>query len=391
MAAKVPPNGFVTRGGDVPYMNPDEVVIVGLDREETKDNAYAHCVRLKDISDDDADLHEYARALVEMSSNLDSIHVVRAVKDGRDAIVVDGRTTVRAARIARKIQEERGVPASQRVKVRVAWIDSEEAGYRANVDSHKHRPLTRVQYARQVVALYGRVGQDAKATAAFFKIDPKHVMNQVALMSLHESVLKAVDSGFPMAQAVALAGETKARQKEAIAELVAAGAVKGAAAANAIRKVKKGEAVEHADKTRMMSRSTITSFVEAAESAGFPEAAALIQVVLGVEGAEERIDPNLVILLRENGWKPAGEKKAKKSGPGGGEGGEKKTRSKKVAPVEVETVASPVETVEEEAEEEEEDEEAEGLVPSEAVNDNDIARPPLSASSKVPAPQHLNL
>lgn len=391
-------NGFSAMGGEVPFLDPTHLVIVGLDRDLTPETWYAQCARLADVSD--ADLADYAQHLATTGT---CDHVVHGVRDGDDVIVVDGRSTTRAARLAREIQAARGVPEDERVSVRVVLVavvgGNYEAAYRVNIESHKARPLTRVQYARQVTTYYLRVGEDARKTATRFGIDPKHVANQVALMSLHESVLKAVDQGFPVAQAVQLAGQTKARQKEAIAELVAAGAVKGAAAANAVRKVKKGEVVGPADKTRMVSRAVVDEFVVAAESnEGFDKYAALVQVLFGVPGAHERlaqVEPDLVTLLRAAGWSPPGEKKAEKKAQakikkGGGEGGTGRGRKREAAPVvvveEAEAAAEAAHSAAAESVE---------SALSDADNDNDVARPPAPApvktAGKSPAPQSLLL
>jgi hypothetical protein len=46
-------DGFSATGTEVPFMDPRKLVIVGLDVPETAENWFAHCARLKDITDAD--------------------------------------------------------------------------------------------------------------------------------------------------------------------------------------------------------------------------------------------------------------------------------------------------------------------------------------------------
>lgn len=313
MSQKKEMNGHKSRGGDVPYMNPNKLVIVGIDTPKTAENWFAHCARLVDI--DDAELADYAEFILNNGAD----HAVHAARDGLDALVIDGRTTTRAARLAWKIQEERGVPEDERVAVRVLFLptrgsqeEQQEAWHRINVMSHKQRPLTKVQEARQVADYYTRVHEDKDKTAAKFGIHPKTVENHLALLSLDRSVQKAVTDGFPMAEAIKLADMPKADQKAKIAEIVASGAVKGAAAASAVRKVKKGQAVGTAEKVRKVSALVVDKFLTVAEkTGGYETLVAFARLLRGDKGAHKDLGEDIIALLSEAGWKEPGAKKEK--------------------------------------------------------------------------------
>ena len=306
-------DGFVVAGGEVPYINPDAPKIVGLDIPETVDNWFAHCSRVKDVTD--AEIKEYAEAIVA-AGKVD--HVIKAYKDGASILVVlDGRTTVRAARMAREIQATRKVPEAERVNVRVNIVggsgaDPEEF-YRINLDSHKHKPLTRTQYAKGVLTYFQKMGEDHAKTAAFFKTTVQTVKTVLQHFSLSPKIQKMIDDHrLPSTVTRDLAELTREKQEEAVEDMLATGSTKGAAAANATAKAKKGEKIDKTDKTRCLSKKFLEHWHTALKATGkFEELRAMLLFFLGGPVPPEvKKSDKLMETLEAVGY---GKKKGKKN------------------------------------------------------------------------------
>lgn len=256
--------GFAAIGSEAPYLHPDGPRIVGLDVRETAENWFAQCARVKDESD--ADLGEYAAEILAAADAGEPIvsNVVICYKDGDQAVVLDGRRTVRAARLAAAEQARRRVPVDKRVIVRVVFKQgTPEELFRHNVDAHKAKPLTRMQTARTVLSAYKHCGEDAARTAALFGKTPKYVSYHLALLDLSSTLQKKVDAGdVPVREVAKLAKLPREEQDAAYAALEAAGATRGAAAKNGIDHVVNGKLVGKADKTRMVSGNLLKRWRE---------------------------------------------------------------------------------------------------------------------------------
>lgn len=232
--------GFQARGGEISHFNPDDLTIVGLDVRETADNWFAHCARLGDIADQD--LVEYAESILA-AGKVD--HVAKAYRDGDALVLLDGRSTTRAARIARSIQAQKKVPPDERVTVRVCVVrgDPDEL-HRVNLDSHKHRPLTRTQEAKGYLGYYQHVGEDVAKTAAHFRVDPKTVRNMLAHFDLSPAAQRAIDQKeIPANVTRKLAKLPRAEQDKTIADMKSSESTKGAAAREAVERASRGETV----------------------------------------------------------------------------------------------------------------------------------------------------
>jgi ParB-like chromosome segregation protein Spo0J len=243
--------GFVSLGGEAPFIDPNDVVIVGLDEPETADNWYAHCSRLADETD--ADLAEYAND-IRLSGKVDE--PIDVVRDGDRVVVLDGRRSTRAARMVWAEQAKAGVAAGDRVSVRVlVRRGSPEELFRYNVDSHKKKPLTPMQRARMILKHFSCTGEDMKKTAEAFGVTTQTIKNMSSLVDLAPDVQRAVDKGeLPIREAIKLADMPRAEQQLLLTSLKEADATKGARASNGIKAAKKGEKVKN-DTRKMRSRT----------------------------------------------------------------------------------------------------------------------------------------
>jgi len=243
--------GFVSLGGEAPFIDPNDVVIVGLDEPETADNWYAHCSRLADETD--ADLAEYVND-IRLSGKVDE--PIDVVRDGDRVVVLDGRRSTRAARMVWAEQAKAGVPVAERVTVRVLIRrGTAEDLFRFNVDSHKKKPLTPMQRARMILKHFSCTGEDMKKTAEAFGVTTQTIKNMSSLIDLAPDVQRAVDKGeLPIREAIKLADRPRDEQKEILAQLTANDALSGARASNGIAAAKKGKRVQN-DTRKMRSRT----------------------------------------------------------------------------------------------------------------------------------------
>ena len=257
--------GYESRGGDTPGLDPNKVFIVGLDEPETPENWFAHCTRLRDISD--GDLEDYL-AEVRLTGRVQKIVDVYA--DGYRRGVLDGRTTTRVARMYRAEQVKNGVAAGDLIRIRVRTHEgTPEDFYRINTSSHKQRPLTKMQEARQYLTYFTRHEEDHAKTALFFGVTAQTVKNQIAVFGLDERLHEHIDSGkLPVSQAIKLVDKPRAEQWASYQKMEAEGALKGVAASNAIAALKRGEPVGKADRTKVRPRAFLESLHKVAKREG---------------------------------------------------------------------------------------------------------------------------
>lgn len=270
-------DGFLAMGGEVPNIDPSEIKIVGLDLPDSANYWFAYCSRVKDIPEEE--IAAYAEAIVA-ANKVD--HVVKVYRSGDTLIALDGRTTTRAARLARQIQARRKVPLDERIAVRVVIQhgDQDEL-YRINLDSHKHRPLTRGQHAKSVLAYFQRVKEDLQKTAAFFRCSVPTVKLLLSHFQLTESLQRKVDTGdLPATIAAKIATLPLDEQDKRYEEMKAAGALRGAAGKNAAEK-KRGEKVDKADKTRVRPKQFLMKWYGELKKDNYQAMAEMLLFVLG--------------------------------------------------------------------------------------------------------------
>lgn len=193
-------------------MDPDDLVIVGLDTDDD------HTHPLADPQRNKLPIEE------GMILNIMRYGVIKAVvvrKDGERALVVDGRRRVRHAREANKrLKAEGAEPIVVPVMVRKA-DDLTITGVSRSANQHVviDDPLAR---ADEMARLAGQ-GLDAEAIAVIYGTTAHTVRSNLRLSEVHPDVRKAVKAEEVSATAAAkLAGLPREEQEAALAELVAA-------------------------------------------------------------------------------------------------------------------------------------------------------------------------
>lgn len=245
--------GFVSLGGELPWLDPLAIKIVGLDIDQTAENWFAFCPR--------ADEELEAAWLEDIRQN-GVRQPVDVFRDGDTVVLLEGRRRVRAARQIWDEQRKAGVPEKERISVRVnvrRGSPFELYGY--NVGSENRKARTPLQKAA-LMSHALKFGADEKQIAEMFSVTAQTVKNTLALFDLAPEVQKAVDKGeFPLREAIKLADKSRDEQKQILTELRDNDALKGARASNGIAAAKKGEKVGN-DTRKMRSRGFLEKWRE---------------------------------------------------------------------------------------------------------------------------------
>lgn len=199
--------GFIARGGEVPLIDPDQIIIVGVDEPQDAENWYADCPRFDQ------------EPSAEFIANIRDLGVrvpVEVGKDGKRLVLLDGRNRVKAARIVRKEQAEAGIPEAQRVAVRcIIRHGSPEELYSYNVASHQAaEPLNPMQLAQQLGVYIKNVGDDLDRASKVFGVSVPTLKARRELLNLHPKVQTAVAS-YQLSQAAALKLSSLRREEQA--------------------------------------------------------------------------------------------------------------------------------------------------------------------------------
>lgn len=296
-------DGFVAIGGEVPFLNPHSIKIVGLDIEQTADNWFAFCPRAKEPLEPEwiADIRKNgARVAID------------AYRDGSTTVMLDGRRRVRAGRIIWDEQEAAGVPEKDRISIRVnVRRGSPMELFSYNVGSTNRKELSLSQKAALMLHAQKFSGADESTLAAAFGCTVTTVKYTLKALDLDPSILDAVDTkGFAVREAIKLADMPRAEQKEVYTKLVAAGATKGIKASNGIAHAKRGEKdkIADVDTTRVRSRVLLEKWLDAlkkdSKGSGRPlvDAIDLLKFVLGAP-IPRGFDAQLKEALAEAGFK----------------------------------------------------------------------------------------
>lgn len=297
--------GFAALGGEVPYINPNAIKIVGVDLPQTDENWFAYCPRADEPLEDE---------WVEDIRKNGVRQPVDGCRDGDAILLLEGRRRVRAARIVWKEQEKAGVPEGKRITLRVhVHKGTPEVLFAYNVASDNRKEKSASQRAA-LMAHAKKFGADDKAVAEMFGCTVVTVKNMLAFLDLAPSVQKAVDEGFPLHAAIKLRDMPREKQKEALLELEAAGATKGAAAENGIAAKKAGRKVT-GDRTRMRSRLFIERWKTALEKADLQKYSTLVEMLAFVLGGPvpEGVSESFVETLVEAGFREKKEGKKRKA------------------------------------------------------------------------------
>jgi hypothetical protein len=245
--------GFVSLGGEMPWLAPHSIKIVGVDIDETAENWYAFCPRAGDALE--ADWIEDIRTNgVRMP--------VDVYRDGDSVIMLEGRRRVTAARLIWDEQKKAGIPEKERISVRVnvrRGTALQLFGF--NVGSENRKARSPMQRAALMMHAK-KFGADDKAVAEMFSCTTQTVKNMMSLFDLAADVQRAVDKGeLPIREAIKLTDVSREEQKEILLQLKEADATKGARASNGIKAAKKGEKIT-GDKRKMRSRGFLEKWRE---------------------------------------------------------------------------------------------------------------------------------
>ena len=238
--------GFVSLGGELPWLDPHSIKIVGVDVDETPENWFAFCPRAGDELEADW-IDDIRRNGVRMP--------VDVYRDGDTVVMLEGRRRVTAARLIWDEQKKAGVSETERITVRVnVRRGSAMELFGFNVGSENRKARSPMQ--RAALMLHARkFGADDKAVAEMFCCTAQTVKNMTSLFDLASDVQRAVDKGeLPIREAIKFADMPREEQKLLLTSLKEADATKGARASNGIKAAKKGEKVKN-DTRKMRSRT----------------------------------------------------------------------------------------------------------------------------------------
>lgn len=307
--------GFQALGGEVPWLNPHAIKIVGLDVECDQNNWFAFCPRAKEPLED-----EWVEDIRQ-----NGVHqAVDGYRSGDTVFMLEGRRRVRGARVVWDEQAKKGVPAADRITVRVNIRKGDDAHlFSYNVGSENRKQRT-AKHRALLMLNAQKFGADEAALATMFGCSAQNVKDTLAYFDLSAKLKTAVDGGFAIREALKIAKEPRDKQDSMMEEMEAAGATKGAAASNAIRKLKAGKKLDKVDKTRMRSKDLLEAWRNAIDATkGNGDFVAMLDFVMGKSPKD--LPKDLMAALSAAGWKDAGAKKVKAPK------GEKKAKTKKAA------------------------------------------------------------
>ena len=266
--------GFASLGGEIPYLTPHAIKIVGVDLPQSSEHWFAFCPRAGD------DLEPEWIDDIRRNGVRSPVDVYR---DGNEVIMLEGRRRVTAARLVYDEQKKAGVPDDERIKVRVnirRGSPMELFAYNVGSENRKARsPLQRAMLMTQAK----KFGADDKTVAEMFMCTTATVKNMLSLFDLSPEVQKAVDTGtLAIREAIKLTGQTREQQREILGKLVEAGATKGSRASNSIRDAKNGAHEKiGTDTTRSRSRDFLEKWKSILHKEGYTKEEAIIRFVLG--------------------------------------------------------------------------------------------------------------
>lgn len=180
--------GYQARGGEMPWINPNNILIVGLDVPETADNWFAQCPRAKEEVDE-----EFLESVRKEGVRLP----VDVYRDGARVLTLEGRRRVKGARIVWEENKKKGVKPEDNIAVRVnIRHGSPEELFKFNAQSHQgKKDLDPVQLAMLMANFQKHASDDVEKTANVFACSVGKVRQHLALLNLHPKVQREV-SGF---------------------------------------------------------------------------------------------------------------------------------------------------------------------------------------------------
>lgn len=312
--------GCIGRGGDVPWINPHEVVIAGVDEPLTDETWFAFCPRLEQrVAPDDKLLHDIRQNGV--------LRPIEGCRDGKRLLLLAGRRRTLRARIVWDEEKRRRVPDKEnKGGLRFLVRDGEpDELFAFNVSENERENLTALQRAQLLRHglrhMHGTEAENIAALAEREEVVPATIKNRLAILDCHPVVQAAISTGqIPETAAKEFAAMPKADQGKKLEELVSKGITKGGALKQGLRAAREGKsAADGGNVIRVRSRV----FWERFRDEAYPDAAirehakiawALARYHLGDDTALDKL-PSLKAMAERAG----GDKRKKTSDEAGGE------------------------------------------------------------------------
>lgn len=287
-------DGFVKRT-DVIEVDPEKIVLVGVDEELTDENWFAFCPRADEPVDDE---------FIEDVKQNGVRTPLEGYRDGSRVVLLDGRRRLKAARIAGLVS----------VKV-ILRKDDPEGLFAVNISAEATRKsLLPTQRAKLMQHFINTTGASQKACAKLFAVSPRVVQYTVALLDLAPHVQSAVDEGVISAQrALDLIDVPRDEQKLVLEEMISQGATKGAAAHAAAEAAKKGEKIDSKEDrgAKLLPRKFLERFLMEVREAD-PRLAAWLRFILGGGQPPKNEDDEIKGALDRAGWREMKKARGKK-------------------------------------------------------------------------------
>lgn len=204
--------GYRSRGGEIPWVDPFKILIAGIDIPATAENWFAHCPRIDEDIDD---------AFIQSVREDGVRKPVEVFRDGNRVVLLAGRRRVRAARIVWKEQEEQKTALDRRIAVRVLIRSgSPDELFKFNVrDNSDRKDLNPIQRATLMQSYQKYAGDDIDKTARMFGVSGPTVRSYLTLLDLAPSVQEAVARRtFSITNALRLSALPRAEQAAKLIE-----------------------------------------------------------------------------------------------------------------------------------------------------------------------------
>lgn len=213
---------FDVKRGTAFFFNPNDLVIVGLDTKEGKENPlYDERVKMP-VQD----------SLVKNIMAYGIIQPVVIVKQGESAMVVDGRQRVRAARRANEIFAERGQEPIMVPAVLRRGEDGLLMGVSLSANENRQGDDPIVQAAK--IQRFLDLGRNEEEAAVVFGVTVQTITNRLKLLECAPTVRNAVKDGrLSASAALELSGLPSEDQKSALTKMIEEGKTTAKAAKTA--------------------------------------------------------------------------------------------------------------------------------------------------------------
>lgn len=204
------------RGTPTRPTDPFDLVIIGVDTEDGPDHY---------LYDAESNAHD-AESDEEMIANVRTVGILEPIlfeRDGERKLVIDGRSRVRWARAAAKLQKKAGEPVLEVPCIVKRGSNAEMYGI--SRAANRRRPEdSPVSQAKQLQRMIDMLGGDEATAAVRLAIAQPKAKKLLALLTTDPKVQRAVERGMTLDSAAKLAKLPRAEQAAKLEEIQATGA-----------------------------------------------------------------------------------------------------------------------------------------------------------------------